>query len=323
MSEIKIEKICNYALSKDAKPKSLFSKIGVVGCGTVGQSIARLVSARGIEVVFIERSEERIKNAFKRIEESLDSMINRWGMTSSEKRAVLSRIEGSLDCSKLQECELVFESVRTKSKKADVKLVKEVFKKIEFNTSKDTIIATNAVVLGVTEIASVLKYPERVISIHFLVSQPDAPVVEVSKGIATSEEVRAKVQKFIKLLGKRIVPVEESPGGISARLISPLINDACQMYLEGVGTMDEIDDMMTKGLGMRLGPFAIADKIGLDKILIWLDGLYSEFGDLQYKAHSVLKKHVRAGHLGRKSKRGFFEYDSEGHRINKPTYHHL
>jgi len=311
MSEIKIEKICNYALSKDAKPKSLFSKIGVVGCGTVGQSIARLVSARGIEVVFIERSEERIKNAFKRIEESLDSMINRWGMTSSEKRAVLSRIEGTLDCSKLQECELVFESVRTKSKKADVKLVKEVFKKIEFNTSKDTIIATNATILGVTEIASVLQYPERAVSIHFLVSQPDAPVVEVSKGIATSEEVRAKVQKFIKLLGKRIVPVEESPGGISARLISPLINDACQMYLEGVGTMDEIDDMMTKGLGMRLGPFAMADKIGLDKILIWLDGLYSEFGDLQYKAHSVLKKHVRAGHLGRKSKRGFFEYDSE------------
>ena len=323
MSEIQVEKICNYALSKDAKPKSLFSKIGIVGCGTVGQSIVRLVSARGIEVVFVERKEERIANAFKRIEEELDAMINRWGMTSSEKRAILSRIEGTTDCSKLQECELVFESVRSKSKLADVDLVKEVFKKIEQNTSKDTIIATNAVILGVTDIASVLKYPERAISIHFLVSQPDAPVVEIARGIATSDEVSEKVKKFIKLLGKRLVPIGESAGGISARLISPLINDACQMYMEGIATMDEIDDMMTKGLGMRLGPFAMADKIGLDKILLWLDGLYYEFGSLQYKAHSLLKNHVRAGHLGRKTKRGFFEYSAEGSRLNPPIYHPL
>jgi len=323
MSDIKVEKICSYALSKDAKPKSLFSKIGVVGCGTVGQSIVRLVSARGIEVVFIEQSEERIQNAFIKLEESLDSMINRWGMTSSEKRAILSRIEGTTDCTKLKDCELVFESVRSKSKKVDIKLLEEVFLRIENNTNPDTIIATNATILGVTELASVLKHPERAVSIHFLVSQPDAPVVEVSKGIATSEEVTRKVPKFIKLLGKRIVPIAESPGGISARLISPLINDACQMLLEGVGTMDEIDDMMTKGLGMRLGPFAIADKIGLDKILLWLDGLYSEFGDQKYKAHSVLKNHVRAKHLGRKSGKGFYDYDSERKRINIPTYHHL
>jgi len=323
MSEVKIEKICSYALSKDAKPKSLFSKIGVVGCGTVGQSIVRLVSARGIEVVFIEKTEDRIQHSLRKIDEYLESMINRWGMTSSEKRAVLSRIKGTTDCTALQDCDLVFESVRSKSKKADVKLVEEVFKRIEANTKKDTIIATNATILGVTEISSVLKYPERTVSIHFLVSQPDAPVVEVSRGISTSDEVTLKVEKFIKLLGKRIVPVSESPGGISARLISPLINDACQMYLEGIATMDEIDDMMTKGLGMRMGPFAMADKIGLDKIQLWLDGLYEEFGDLKYKAHSVLKNHVRAGQLGRKTKKGFFDYDGEGKRLNAPNYHHL
>ncbi|MBN2667838.1 MAG: NAD-binding protein [Bacteroidales bacterium] len=323
MADIKVEKICQYALSKDNKPKALFSKIGVVGCGTVGQSIARLVSARGIDVVFIETNEERIKNAFKRIEDNLDSMINRWGMTSSEKRAILSRIEGTLDCTKLQECDLVFESVRSKSKKADVLLVKEVFQKIEQNVKRDTIIATNATILGVTEIASVLKYPDRAVSIHFLVSQPDAPVVEASRGIETSDEVSKKVEKFIKLLGKRLVPIAESPGGISARLVSPLINEACQMFLEGVGTMDEIDDMMTKGLGLRLGPFAMADKIGLDKILLWLDGLYSEFGDQKYKAHTVLKNHVRARHLGRKTRKGFYEYDAEGKRINAPKYYNF
>ena len=323
MSDIKVERICNYALSKDAKPKSLFSKVGVVGCGTVGQSIVRLVSARGIDVVFVEQTEEKAKASLLKIEESLDKMIDRWGMTSGEKRAILSRIEGTVDCNKLQDCELVFESVRSKSKKADVKLVEEVFKKIEENTKKDTIIATNATILGVTEIASVLKYPERTVSIHFLISQPDAPVVEVSRGISTSDEVSRKVEKFIKLLGKRIVPIAESPGGISARLISPLINDACQMLMEGVATMDEIDDMMTKGLGMRMGPFASADKIGLDKILLWLDGLYEEFGDLQYKAHSILKNRVRAKQLGRKTCKGFFEYDKEGKRINAPKYYNL
>lgn len=323
MSDIKVEKICNYALSKDAKPKSLFSKIGVVGCGTVGQSIVRLVSARGIEVVFIEKDEDLVREGLRRISDDLDNMIDRWGMTSGEKRAIMSRIEGSVDCSKLQECELVFEAVRSKSKKANIKLVEEVFKKIEANTSQDTIIATNSTILGVTEIASVLEYPQRTVSIHFLISQPDAPVVEVSKGIETSDEVSAKVEKFIKLLGKRIVPISESPGGISARLVSPLINDACQMLMEGIATMDQIDDMMTKGLGMRMGPFATADKIGLDKILLWLDGLYEEFGELKYKAHSILKNNVRANQLGRKSGKGFYEYDSEGKRINAPKYYNL
>ena len=323
MSDIKVEKICNYALSKDAKPKSLFSKIGVVGCGTVGQSIVRLVSARGIEVVFIEKDEDLVREALRRISDDLDNMIDRWGMTSGEKRAIMSRIEGSVDCTKLQECELVFEAVRSKSKKANIKLVEEIFKKIEANTSIDTIIATNSTILGVTEIASVLEYPQRTVSIHFLISQPDAPVVEVSKGIETSDEVSAKVEKFIKLLGKRIVPISESPGGISARLVSPLINDACQMLMEGVATMDEIDDMMTKGLGMRMGPFATADKIGLDKILLWLDGLYEEFGELKYKAHSILKNNVRANQLGRKTEKGFFEYDSEGKRVNAPKYYNL
>jgi len=323
MSKVNVEKICNYALSSDAKPKSLFSKVGVVGCGTVGQSIVRLVSARGIEVVFIELSEEKIKTSIKRIEEDLDKMINRWGMTSGEKRAVMSRIKGSTDCNLLNDCDLVFEAVRSKSKKADIKLVKEVFTKIEKNIKPDTIIATNATILGVTEISSDLQHPERAVSIHFLVSQPDAPVVEVARGIHTSDEVGQTVEKFIKLLGKRIIPISESSGGISARLVSPLINDACQMFLEGVGTMDEIDEMMTKGLGMRMGPFAIADKIGLDKILLWLDGLYEEFGELKYKAHSVLKKHVRSNQLGRKTNKGFFEYDNEGKRINAPVYHHL
>jgi len=323
MSDIKVERVCQYALSKDNKPKSLFSKIGVVGCGTVGQSIARLLSSRGLEVVFVEISEERIDNANKRISDYLDNEIDRWGMTSSEKRAIMSRITGTTDYAMLQDCELVFESVRSKSKKADVNLVRDAFIQIENNTKPETIIATNATILGTTEIASVLKYPERAISIHFLVSQPDAPVVEVSRGVRTSDETSKKVAKFMKLLDKIMVPIAESPGGISARLVSPLINEACQLYMEGIGTMDEIDDMMTKGLGMRMGPFAIADKIGLDKIQMWLDGLYLEFGDQKYKSHSLLKKLVRSQQLGRKSLKGFYEYNADGHRINSPNYFRL
>ncbi len=323
MSEIKVENICNYALSQDSKPKSLFSKVGIVGCGSVGQSIARLVSARGLEVVFIELTEDKVKDSIKKISDSLDQMINRWGMTSGEKRAILSRIEGTTNIEALQSCDLILESVRSNSKQADMALVKEVFRDIEAHCRRDAIIATNSTIIGVTEIASVLQYPDRAVSLHFLVSQPDAPVVEATRGIKTSDETSEKVQKFVKLLGKRIVPISESPGGISARLISPMINDACQMLLEGVGTMDEIDDMLTKGLGLRQGPFAMADKIGLDKILLWLEGLYHEFGDQKYKAHTLLKKYVRANHLGRKTLKGFYEYDQEGKRVNKPNYYNL
>ena len=317
MSEIKIEPISNYALSKENRPKSVFSKVGIVGCGKVGQNLVRMISSKGIEVIFVEISEERVENALQRITEDLDKMIDRWGMTSGEKRAVLSRIEGTVDCSKLNDCEIVFESVRTKSKVADVKLVQSVFEKIERNVSKDTIIATNATILGVTELASTLKYPERAVAIHFLLSVPDAPVVEVTTGVKTSDETKHKTNIFIKMLGRRSVPVFESPGGISARLVSPLINEACQMHLEGVGSLDDIDDMMTKGLGMKLGPFAMADKIGLDKILLWLNGMHEEYGDLKYKAHILLKNKVRANHLGRKTKEGFYEYDEHGIRTNK------
>ena len=317
MADIKIEPISNYALSKENRPKAVFSKVGIVGCGTVGQNLARMISSKGIEVVFIEISEERIKHALVKISDDLDQMIDRWGMTTGEKRAVMSRIEGSTDCKSLKDCEIVFESVRSKSKVAETKLVQDVFKKIENNVSKDTIIATNATILGVTEIASALKYPERALAIHFLLSVPDAPIVEVTTGVKTSEETKHKTKVFVKMLDRRLIPVFESPGGISARLVSPLINDACQMALEGVGTLDDIDDMMTKGLGMRFGPFAMADKIGLDKILLWLNGMYEEFGDLKYKAHTLLKNKVRANHLGRKSLEGFYKYDEHGRRTNK------
>ncbi len=317
MSDIKIEPISNYALSKENRPKAVFSKVGIVGCGTVGQNLARMISAKGIEVVFVEISEERVENAYKRIDEDLDRMIDRWGMTSGEKRAVISRIEGTTDCSNLKDCEIVFEAIRSKSKVAETELVQQVFQKIEKNISKDAIIATNATILGVTELASVLAYPERALAIHFLLSVPDAPVVEVTTGVKTSDETIRKANVFVKMLGRRVIPVFESPGGISARLVSPLINDACQMYLEGVGTLDDIDDMMTKGLGMRFGPFAIADKIGVDKILLWLDGMYEEYGDLKYKAHTLLKTKVRANHLGRKTQEGFYKYDEHGRRTDR------
>ena len=317
MKEVKREPIFNYALSKDAMPKSVFSKIGIVGCGKVGRDIAILVSQRGIDVVFIELTEDKIKFAFEQISIDLDNMIDRWGMTSGEKRAILSRIHGTVRCVELSGCELVFESVRSKSKKADVEHVENVFRKIEAHVDKDTIIATNATILGVSEIASVLQIPERAVSIHFLLSSPDSPVVEVTWGVKTSEEIKEKVHTLIKLLGKKLVPVFESPGGISARLVSPLINDACQMFLEGISTMDDIDNMMTIGLGLRQGPFAMADKIGLDKILLWLDGMYDEYGDLKYKPHILLKNKVRANELGRKTLLGFYKYDEHGHRINK------
>jgi 3-hydroxybutyryl-CoA dehydrogenase len=153
------------------------------------------------------------------------------------------------------------------------------------------------------------------VSLHFLSPADKIPIVEIARGLNTSDDTYEKVCQFAKMFGKKVVPVIESPGIISTRLIAPLINEACEILMEGIGKMEDIDDTMKMGFGFPLGPFESADKIGLDTIVRWLDNLYNEFGDLKYKASPLLKKMVRANHIGRETFRGFYKYDEEGKRI--------
>ncbi|MBT3242477.1 MAG: 3-hydroxyacyl-CoA dehydrogenase family protein [Bacteroidetes bacterium] len=318
MSEI-VEAIEQYGLSDKNRPKAQFGKIGIVGCGSVGQTIARIISTSGMDVIFIELSDERVEAAIKGIEQTLDDMINHWGMTEGEKRSILSRIHGYVSCSALSGADLVIEAIKSKIREQRVSQRKELFKKIESQVSPDTIIATNSTTVVITELSSELIHKDRCVSLHFSTSNPGANIVEAVKGLYTSDQVYANVQKFIKMIGRKMVPVEESPGLLSVRLFATLINEASDILMESVGSMEDIDMAARVSLGFPLGPFELADKIGLDKVVRWLDNLYNEFGDMKYKASPILRKKVRASQNGRSVGKGFYEY-KDGRKITTKTY---
>ncbi|NPA44538.1 MAG: 3-hydroxyacyl-CoA dehydrogenase family protein [Chlorobi bacterium] len=319
MSEIITESIEQYRLSENATPRMKFSKVGVVGCGTTGQGITLMIASRGIEVVFLELNQKLIDEAFQEMSEQLDEKINHWGMTQNDKKLILSRIKGTLDYADFAECDLVIDSILSKTREFSKDIRRGVFKQIEDHVSRNTIIATNSTSSVITELSSDLKYKDRCVSLHFSTTAPDAQIVEVVKGLYSSEEVCENIRKFAKLINKIPVPVEESPGLISVRLGVSLISEACSLLMEGVGSMEDIDFVMKKGLGMPLGPFEMADKIGLERVVRWMDDLYNEFGDRKYKPSPIIKKLVRAKHFGRKTCEGFYKYDDLGYKLKDQT----
>jgi 3-hydroxybutyryl-CoA dehydrogenase len=312
MEDMIIEPIEAFGLSQKQQKRTLFSKIGIVGCGKDGQNIARIASSNGMEVVFIELSEERIENAFTRLGIVLDRRIENWGMTQSEKKLILSRIKGSLDYKDLRDCDFVIEAIRAESSDRKITERKEVFRKVEEVVTPECIIATNSTTIIITELSSELKYRERCVSLHFFVQSPEARICEVVKGLYTSEEVYEKVLKFVKMVNRQAIPVEESAGLISIRLYTALLNEACEVLLEGVGAMVDIDSVWKVGFGMRFGPFELADILGIDKINRWMENLYSEFGDPRYMASPVIKKLNRARRFGVHTCGGFYKYDCNG-----------
>lgn len=193
----------------------------------------------------------------------------------------------------------------------------EVFKKIEQAVNPECIIATNSNTIVITELASELTYKDRCVSLHFLTTSPTIQVIEFVRGLYTSDKAYDRVLKFINMLGKEAIACEESAGLISVRIFVAQLNEACEVLMEGVGSMEDIDKTMKIGLGQNLGPFEMADKIGLDKINRWMENLYREFGDKKYLANPLLKRLVRANHLGRISNFGFYQYDKSGKKANK------
>ncbi len=316
MAEI-VESIEGFSLSKKGATKSQFSKVGLIGPGIMGQKITRIMSQRGLEVVFIETNDKKAASFIKNIEKELGGMIGRWGMTGSEKTAILNRIKGSSDWADLSECDIIIEVLESHiSRNVGLENRKKIFKEIEKHISPNTIIATNSTSLMTTELMSELEHPERGISFHFLTPTPDAPVVEVVRGIYTADEVYDNILVFAKLLGKEVIPVLDFAGKISTRMIIPLINEACEIFMEGVGRMEDIDKIMRIGYNMQLGPFEMADKIGLDSLLRWMENLYEEFGDHKYKPSPLIKKLVRANCLGTKNNKGFYDYTTDTKVLN-------
>ena len=209
----------------------------------------------------------------------------------------------------------MIDAVHSRSRESSLPLRKEIFRKLEEQVCDDCIIATNSSTLVITEMSSELKHKDRCVSLHISTTAPGASVVEVARGLHTSDAAYEKVLKFVQLMEKVSIPVIESPGLVSVRLFVALLNEACEILMEGVSSMENIDLATRASFNMPLGPFALADKIGLDKVNRWMMNLYGEFGNTRYIASPMLKKLVRANRLGRSTGSGFYTYDSEGNKI--------
>ncbi len=303
MSELR-----EFALGDKLKVKGKINTIGIVGCGSVGQGITLLVARHGMEVVFIDTTPERIDEIFACIESQLDDEINHWGITPSEKRLVLSRITGSTDFKKLRNCDIVIEAISSRKKGTEVKPRKEMFRKIEEVVTDETIISSNISTLMISDLAEVLAIPERAMGIHFIEPCDKTSIIEVVSGVRSSKEAREKVMRFCKMIDKKGVALHDSPGNISTRMMIPIINEACDILMEGVASISDIDLTMRESLGHNFGPFEHADKIGLDKIMKYMENLYAEYGNSKYKASPVIKRLVRANYLGKHVGRGFYTY---------------
>ncbi len=311
MAETIIEPIESFGLSKKDRKKSLFSKIGVVGCGKDGRNIVRLTASAGLEVTFIEITQEKIDFALEKISKDLDTKIESWGLTPGEKRTIMGRINGSLDYQSLADCDFVIECVRYDSQgERSTQLRKEAFKILESVLSPDAIIATNATTVIISELAADLEHKERCVSLHFPVAHPDAKILEVVKGIYTSEEVYNKVLLFAKLIKYETIDVHESNGLVSLRLMVTILNEACQMLMENVASMESIDRLFEVVYGMRLGIFRMADIIGIEKLVSLMEDMFNEYGDKKYKPSPILWRLYRTNQMGVASGKGFYVYEN-------------
>ncbi len=283
---------------------------GIVGTGPAGRGIAQLVATQGLEVIMLGQAPEELEQARRQIELSLQHEIERWAITESEKRAILARISMTTDMTEMAKADFVIAT-----RVVDIEEDKEIFRTLDQVCRREVILASNTSTLSITEMASATNRPDRVIGCHFLQPIPRTRVVQVVRGLKTSDETVAEVMALVERIGRTGVEVFESPGYITTRLIVPLINEACQVLMEGVASAEDIDTAMRLGFEMPRGPLEIADRIGLDTVLVMAERLWREYGDLKYRPAPILKKLVRAGHLGVETGVGFFKYDAEGDRI--------
>ncbi|MBN2747065.1 MAG: 3-hydroxyacyl-CoA dehydrogenase family protein [Bacteroidales bacterium] len=311
------EKLDDYALGKSSGQKIKKIKAGIVGCGSMGQEIAILIAKAGIEVSFVEVSEEKIQESLKSIEKTIDNIIERWGMTSGDKRSIMSRISGSTNYDILSDCSIAIEAINTKKWVPNQPVRKEVFKNIEQAVSNDCIIASNASTVVISDLSVVLDNPTRAIGVHFIAPTLKTEIIEINRCRNTSKATVEFTKKFAATIGKDVVEIMGSPGNISTRIIVAMINEACTLLMEGVAEVADIDTTMMQGYGLQFGPFALADRIGLDKLTKWMEGLYNEYGDVKYKTSPLIRRMVRAGMLGQKVGEGFYMYKPDGTRYSK------
>jgi 3-hydroxybutyryl-CoA dehydrogenase len=289
----------------------MFRIIGVVGAGTMGQSIAEMLAVKGLDVHLVEKTPEKLQQAMEMLEASLDRQMDRWAITHAEKKLTLNRIHMATSLQHLANCELIIETISE-----DLESKKEIFRQLDDIIAQDTVIASNTSTLSLTELAGASEHPERVIGMHFVYPAFRIDVVEIIRGLQTSDETFDRTRGFVDdVLEKKGVMVYESPGFVTTRLICLLINEALHLLEEGVASPEDIDAAMSMGYQFERGPLEMADRFGLDSVLAALDRMFREYGELKYRPSFLLKKKVRAGQLGVKSGKGFFKYGKDGERL--------
>lgn len=278
-------------------------KIGVLGTGTMGAGIIQVLAQNGYEVVLRARRETSVEKGIATVNKNLDKMVAKERITAAEKEEIMGRIHGSTDIAIVKDADLIIEAATEamESKKA-------LFAELDQLCKPGTIIATNTSSLSITEIASATGRPDKIIGMHFFNPVPAMKLVEIIKGLTTSDETRDVILDLTKKIGKTPVEVEEAPGFVVNRILIPMVNEGIGILADGVAKVEDIDAAMKLGANHPMGPLELGDLIGLDVCLAIMNTLYVEFGDTKYRPHPLLKKMVRAGKLGRKTGEGFYNY---------------
>ena len=277
--------------------------IGVVGAGTMGSGIAQVAAAAGFRVILRDISDAALDRGFKIIERSLGKLSKKGKLTEEGAKEILGRITKTLELKDMAGSDLVIEAA---FEKMDVK--KELFGELDNVCRSDVVLASNTSSLSITEIAAATSRPDKVVGMHFFNPVPVLPLVEIVQGLTTSDEAVELAYQLALKLGKSPIKTKDQPGFIVNRILVPYINEAAFAYMEGVGTAEEIDQAMKWGANMPIGPLALLDLVGIDVALDVLEVLYREFGDPKFRPAPILRQRVRAGYLGRKTGKGFFDY---------------
>ena len=277
--------------------------IGVIGAGTMGNGIAQVAARAGLSVVMHDVTDEFLSRGLSTIDKSLQRDVDKQRLTLDEKQLIVSRIKPTKDLADLGNVDFAVEAVTE-----DLGIKLDLFRRLDQTVRLDVILSSNTSSISITKLAAATSRPDRFIGMHFMNPVPVMKLVEIIRGVATSDDTFEATHKLAEAMGKTPVEVNDSPGFISNRVLMPMINEAVFALYEGVGTAESIDQIMKLGMNHPMGPLQLADFIGLDVCLAIMNVLYDGFDDSKYRPCPLLKKYVDAGWLGRKTGRGFYQY---------------